>query len=237
MGRTNTFTAEEIKPEKAKVFSAMGITEGKPAGEKLLKLFDDSIAFFLETAQPAAITEDISKDDFALLYDGEGRNEPVTPIGDVYPKAASLSLFAATVGLPISRKIESLFAANDFALGYVLDAVASEAAERIAERLETLVSADVLKSAGAGIVSLRYSPGYCGWHISGQKRLFERLKPEEIGITLNSSFLMQPLKSISGVIVSAEREYHLIKNNYSFCAACPHRSCRERINLLLNRET
>jgi hypothetical protein len=237
MGRTNTFTAEEIKPEKAKVFSAMGITEGKPAGEKLLKLFDDSIAFFLETAQPAAIIVNISKDDFALIYNGEGKNEPVTPIGDVYPKAASLSLFAATLGLPISRKIEALFSANDFALGYVLDAVASEAAERIAERLEALVSADVLKSAGAGIVSLRYSPGYCGWHISGQKRLFERLKPEEIGITLNSSFLMQPLKSISGVIVSAEREYHLIKNNYSFCAACPHRSCRERINLLLNRET
>jgi hypothetical protein len=86
-------------------------------------------------------------------------------------------------------------------------------------------------------VSLRYSPGYCGWHISGQKRLFERLNPAEIGITLNSSFLMQPLKSISGVIVSAERKYHLIKSDYPFCAVCPHRSCRERINLLLNRET
>ena len=237
MARTYSFTAEEVKPEKAKVFSLMGITDGKPAGEKLLKLFDDSIAFFLETAQPSTIIEEISKDDFKNIYDGEGRNEPVTPIGDVYPKAESLSLFAATVGMDISRKIEDLFAKNDFALGYVLDAVASEAAERIADRLEALVSADLPESTGAGIVSLRYSPGYCGWHISGQKRLFERLKPEGIGITLNSSFLMQPLKSISGVIVSAERKYHLIKSDYFFCAACPHRSCGERINLLLNRES
>jgi hypothetical protein len=235
MSRTFSFTAEKIIPEKADVFAIMGITGDKPVGEKLLKIYDDSTNIFLQICQSAAITEDITKEDFVLILEGAGKNEPFNPISDIYPKAESLTLFALTLGKEISVKIEMLFAENNFALGYVLDAIASEAAERAADSLQTLISQKIHNRAKSDIVSLRYSPGYCGWHISGQKILFERLKPEEIGITLNNSFLMQPLKSISGVIVSAEREYHLIKNNYPFCAACPHRSCRERINLLLNK--
>lgn len=235
MTRTFSFTSEKILPEKADVFSIMGITGDKPMGEKLLKIYNDSTEIFLQTCQSAAVTEDISKEEFALILEGEGKNEPFNPISDLYPKAESLTLFALTLGREISVKIEMLFAANDFALGYVLDAVASEAAEKASESLQTLISQKLHNRAGSDVVSLRYSPGYCGWDISGQKKLFERLMPEQIGISLNSSFLMQPLKSVSGVIVSAEREHHLIKNNYSFCAACPHRSCRERIKLLLNK--
>lgn len=236
MARTHSFTAEDVMPAKTDVFAAMGIADASAAGEKLRKLYEDSINFFLQTAKPEALTEEATQKDFAQILEGEGKNEPEIPIKDVYPNAASLTLFALTIGGAVSARIEAIFAANDFALGYVLDAVASEAAEKAADRLEAIVAADAPKPAGTDTASLRYSPGYCGWHISGQKRLFERLKPERIGITLNSSFLMQPLKSVSGVIVSAERKHHLIKSDYPFCAACPHRSCRKRINLLLNRE-
>jgi hypothetical protein len=235
MARTHSFTAEDVMPAKADVFAAMGIADAAAAGEKLLKLYREAAEFFLQTAKPAAITEEIPQDVFEHILEGEGGNEPKIPINDVYPNAVSLSLFALTLGAEVSARIEALFAANDFALGYVLDAVASEAAECAADRLEAIVAGEAPKPEGADIVSLRYSPGYCGWHISGQKRLFERLKPGEIGITLNSSCLMQPLKSVSGVIVSAELKHHLIKSDYPFCAACPHRSCRKRINLLLNR--
>jgi len=83
---------------------------------------------------------------------------------------------------------------------------------------------------------MRFSPGYCGWHVSGQKRLFARLQPESIGITLNDSCLMQPLKSVSGVIVAAPRDAFDIHDTYPFCADCVDHSCRDRFAAIVGRE-
>ncbi|UCE26659.1 MAG: hypothetical protein JSW52_09965, partial [Candidatus Coatesbacteria bacterium] len=76
---------------------------------------------------------------------------------------------------------------------------------------------------------LRYSPGYCGWDISGQKKLFEYLKPNDVGITLRESYLMEPLKSVSGVIVAGPAEIHDFELNYPFCRDCVTKFCRDRI--------
>ena len=69
-------------------------------------------------------------------------------------------------------------------------------------------------SAATGIGVLRYSPGYCGWHISGQRRLFAHLRPERIGITLHDSYLMEPLKSVSGVLIAGAKEIHAFADTY-----------------------
>jgi cobalamin-dependent methionine synthase I len=85
----------------------------------------------------------------------------------------------------------------------MLDAVASTAAEMAADAVERnyLKRLRVENQEANSTAVLRYSPGYCGWHVSGQKKLFEFLQPAEIGITLLESFLMTPLKSISGVLL------------------------------------
>ena len=64
---------------------------------------------------------------------------------------------------------------------------------------------------------LRYSPGYCGWHITGQKMLHENLQSRDIGITLTEAFSMKPMKSMSGVIISFKPSIHDFNNNYPFC--------------------
>ena len=79
---------------------------------------------------------------------------------------------------------------------------------------------------------LRYSPGYCGWHISGQRRLFDYLDPGQIGITLRESFLMDPLKSVSGVLIAGPREIHRFTDDYDFCDQCDTRGCRQRLRAL-----
>lgn len=83
--------------------------------------------------------------------------------------------------------------------------------------------------------TMLFSPGYCGWHVSGQKRLFESLRPDEIGIELSESFLMQPLKSVSGVIVVGPREIFDFDDAFSFCDECSTHSCRDRIRTVLER--
>ena len=77
---------------------------------------------------------------------------------------------------------------------------------------------------------LAYSPGHRGWHVSGQRALFAALSPEEIGITLNSSCLMQPLKSVSGVLVAGHPDVHDFDDDFPFCSECSTRDCRVKKN-------
>ena len=83
---------------------------------------------------------------------------------------------------------------------------------------------------------LRYSPGYCGWHVSGQGKLFDYLRPERIGLSLRTSFLMEPLKSVSGVLVAGPKEIHEFSASYDFCSRCDTRGCRQRIRTLCEEE-
>ncbi len=110
----------------------------------------------------------------------------------------------------------------------MLDAVASAAAERLVERLEHRFA--TAATGGPRPAVLAYSPGYCGWHVSGQRALFGALDPAEIGITLNESCLMQPLKSVSGVLVAGRAEIHDFDDDFPCCSLCSTRECRNRID-------
>jgi len=136
---------------------------------------------------------------------------------------------------PIGDEIQRRFSANDFAVASMLDSVASAAADKLAELVErhfreTLDKRGRLASEGA---VLRYSPGYCGWHISGQGRLFDVLEPEQIGVSLSETFLMLPLKSVSGVLIAGPATIHDFPNTYPFCSYCETQGCRSRIRSLL----
>jgi hypothetical protein len=190
-------------------------------------LLAETKQMFLKQARPVGVWADLSIAEFALVFPGKGDNAPDAPLKDVYPEADRLALFACTIGAAITEHIRTLFDRHDYALGYVLDAVASAGADRLAG----LVQNDYETQVGphAGLALLRYSPGYCGWHVSGQGRLFNFLKPQDVGITLRESFLMEPLKSVSGVFVLGRREIHRFDNTFDFCSDCRNPSCRERL--------
>ena len=198
-------------------------------------LFKKAMDLFLEFSQPTGIISDISIPEFADVYSGEGLNEKRAPLEEIFKKAGSLALFAVTLGERVTKKIDELFGANEFALGNMLDSVASVGTDKAADSVEShffnLLSGKGKITPSTGI--LRYSPGYCGWHMSGQKKLFDFLHPEKIGITLLDSFLMKPLKSISGVMVVGEKEIFIFEDSYPFCSRCKSHSCRERIRTLL----
>ena len=228
------FNAAEIVPQRAPVLAHQGIAAGRTVSAAVEAIWCEARDLFGHVAEPVAMFGEITGAEFARVYEGVGQNEPRTPVGDVAPRAERLALFVATLGPRISRDIAERFESNDFALGCMLDSVASIAADILATRLERRYR-DGLESAGevrAEARALCYSPGYCGWHISGQGKLFEFLRPGQIGITLRESFLMDPLKSVSGVVLVGPREIHEFDMDYAFCAECRTRSCRARINAM-----
>jgi hypothetical protein len=222
---------EQIKSDPTGVFQAQGIPPGTPPPERVKALYDSAAGLFFQLAAPIGLMADISSEEFAQVYPGKGMNEPDTPLERIFPQALHLALFAFTLGEKISHEIEQQLKSKNLALGYMLDAVASYCADKAADAAQAIFRKQLIAAGEAkeSAQVLLYSPGYCGWHISGQEMLFKFLEPEEIGIHLNERFLMVPLKSISGVLVAGKAGIHRFPNNYLFCSHCQTRNCRERI--------
>jgi hypothetical protein len=229
MRRVMRFGAREIWPETDEVLRRQGMPRGAIVSPRLEELVQDAAGAFEELANAVAVFDEVSLDEFGPIYTGRGANEPHTPLADIYPRATALALFAATLGNEVEFAVRRRFQANDPALGCMLDAFASAAAERVADRVAERYRARFGEDQAPAIHVLPYSPGYCGWHVSGQTALFERLRPEEIGVELNDRCLMQPIKSVSGVLVAGGRDVHVFRPTYDCCELCATQHCRQRM--------
>ena len=200
-------------------------------GHGEVALVDAAFNLYVRLARPRALIGVIGHDEFAGVYAGDGRNSHETPLEAIVPRADRLALYVATVGDPVSQAIGDLFDQQEPALGYMLDAVASEAADGLSHAAGRALMDRLRETEGVGDEArvLPYSPGYCGWHVTGQRTLFAALEPERIGVTLNASCLMQPLKSVSGVLVVGSGEAHRFHPTYAFCEHCGTRQCRDRM--------
>jgi hypothetical protein len=199
--------------------------------EKISYYLTKANALFCQMATPVAVVKAITYPHFQTIYLGQGRNEPRTPLNDIMSSEAVYFLFAMTLGHDVSKAISDLFGKGNYLLGHLFDLVCSTGIEAFAD--------DIMKKLFAGEVSkgtlndndlmLRYSPGYCGWHITGQKMLLEYLQSSDIGIALTEAFYMKPIKSISGVIIGCNPSMHNFNNDYSFCGTCKTKTCRKRL--------
>jgi hypothetical protein len=110
----------------------------------------------------------------------------------------NIAVFACTIGDAVVEKSRSLMKNNEMLHGYIYDIYGSLAVENAMEQMHNNLRLEMSKM-GLG-VSNRYSPGYCGWAVAEQKKLFSLLPKSFCGISLSDSCLMQPIKSVSGFI-------------------------------------
>ncbi len=231
-------------PDRDVVLGTQGIPQGHTVSEQVEALARRAARLYESLSEPRGIIAEISLADFREVYEGEGENTRPAPLPGIVERADGLALFAATLGDPVSTKIQELFEEGDPGTACMLDGIASERAEIAAIVLAAEYGAILRKSGSSGSEGgalgksgasgsrgavLPYSPGYCGWHITAQKRLFAFLAPEEIGIRLSSSCLMSPIKSVSGVLVAGAPDIHDFDNDFDFCFDCESWECRARI--------
>jgi len=237
MRKTISIPIDDVVPSIGAVLKGQGVPERAASEERMTRLAGQSVSIYKDLCNPVSIITDISKIDFETVYHGEGKNEEEAPLAKIYKDSDSLALFAVTISEDVCAEITRLFDTNDFALGSMLDGAASEGTEMAAQAVE-LYYRGYLREVGRFATSagtMQFSPGYCGWHVSAQKKLFEVLRPTEIGIELGESFLMRPLKSISGVIIAGPKEIFKFDDVFPFCSECDTHSCRDRIRAVLEQ--
>jgi len=110
--------------------------------------------------------------------------------------AQRIVAFVVTVGQRISELSSAASKAGDIVAGWALDALGSWAAESTADALTNHLS---IHLGERETLSPRYSPGYCGMHLTEQAALFNLVQAKAVGVSLLPSMLMQPVKSVSGL--------------------------------------
>lgn len=210
----------ELRLKAAEIFCGMGY--GNKVNNDLLPLIGEVISELESHVAPQAGYRILGE---AAVVEGNRikLKEAVFTSGGIINSQIRglerLALFAVSLGKEFDDWSRGGIFKEDPLKGFVIDTAGSVLVEKAADYLE-----DSLRRKLSGQYlgcSNRFSPGYCGWDVAEQHILFSLLPAEFCGISLTDSALMQPLKSVSGIIGIGQelkkREYH--------CSLCDQKDC------------
>lgn len=130
--------------------------------------------------------------------------------------------FICTSGQEFADYQQHLKQEGDMVKVFIADALGSVLAECCADCMEKSLQSSIDKLGWQH--TNRFSPGYCGWHVSQQQLLFPLFNGATCGVQLTDSSLMLPIKSVSGIVGLGKDVRHL---DYS-CGLCNYAKCYKR---------
>ena len=161
-----------------------------------------------------------------LVHLGGGLSLRSRELSKSMENCEAIVCFIATVGNKVESQIKRLMEENRLSEAYILDAMGSVAVENMVEKFHRRMMTKY-EIEGKG-VTLRFSPGYCDWPLSDQKKLFSLFDLFHLKVKLTDSCLMLPRKSISGVFGVIPSHVSLPVRSYNPCSECEQRDCIAR---------
>ncbi len=118
-----------------------------------------------------------------------------------------IALFICTAGPEIGNMSRKFMRSGELLQGYIIDVIGSVVVERAMDKIQQELG-NLMRQSGYKITN-RYSPGYCGWQTEEQHKLFAFFPGNFCGVRLTDSALMDPVKSVSGIIgIGHDVVYH-----------------------------
>ena len=139
---------------------------------------------------------------------------PHVKISGYMKNAEKIAVFICTAGSGFTEYSKRYNDEGEYLKGYIVDTFGSIVAEKASSYIQEKLEKEALDE-GMHITN-RYSPGYCNWAVDDQKKLFALLPDNKCDIFLSESCLMNPLKSVSGIIGIGK---NVQKNSYA-CDIC-----------------
>lgn len=206
---------------RSEIYRAMGYGEVIPDGD-ILNLIEELIAEINSFVTPAFIYRNASCEVEKTGFKVEDTYfETSRTIAALLRKSEEGVVFIATAGGEFQRWLDEISASGDALRLFVADAIGTTIVETMGDYMERCLEEEL----GEKKHTNRFSPGYCGWNIEEQFKLFSLFDSENCGVTLNESFLMHPIKSISGVIGVGDE---VITKKYG-CSICKRIDCYMRL--------
>ena len=140
-------------------------------------------------------------------------------IARLLAQCKKLAVFLVTIGTHLEETACRLAEDKLVLQAAVLDAIGSNAAEKVANRVQDQIG-KMARAEGLAI-SRRFSPGYCDWNIGQQRMVFQAMNGDSAEVNLTDGCLMLPRKSISGIIGIGATGIE----NYNPCKSCDKHDC------------
>lgn len=202
------------------VYALMGYGDHQPS-EMVLGIIDDvmgDLRSHLELRYGYVLTDGFVGEKGCVTLQGvDFITGPV--IASAMKNADKYALFVCTIGSGFDEYINKIKEEDDILRMFVADAVGSVLAECTVDLLISKLKSSA--NAQGWNISNNYSPGYCSWSLTDQRKLFSFFPEGITGISLNDSCLMHPVKSVSGIIAVGQ---NVVKKPYA-CAICNQESC------------
>ncbi|HMA99910.1 MAG TPA: vitamin B12 dependent-methionine synthase activation domain-containing protein [Spirochaetota bacterium] len=177
-----------------------------------------------ELIEPQAVYRILPVDDGAVIDRDRGQLDFNSKnLGKMISDCSSAAVFLTTLGSQVDQAVQSNINTCSH-YGYVLNEAAACAVEQTADYLRKSVNK---KLPANEHTTYRYSPGYCDWHLSEQKKLFDIIPSQKLGVELSEHCLMNPSKSVSGImgIYSSKKKEEILR---SICKNCSKKNCPYR---------
>ena len=189
-----------IKIDPEEVLSLLGAKESGPDShtiglteeliEKCSEIMTPQGGYLSMPATPADAKDEIATESSCFLA---GQT-----IAKMLRGSESYAFFVATAGYGPEELSRKLITDGNYLEGYIADLVGSAIAETVAIIIHDHIKREAEKKGLK--VTNRYSPGYCGWEVVEQQKLFSLFPEGWCGISLSASSLMSPIKSVSGIV-------------------------------------
>jgi len=220
-----TLTYADLRINPSDIYEQMGYGEATPDASTLCEM-NDVIKRIKQILRPRfcffATEGLLNLQEDTLTVSGTSLN-----VGRIISRqlrgSAAFAFFVATAGIEFEYFQQQLKREGDMVKVFLVDAIGSVIAEKTADMMEESLQADIAERGWRH--TNRFSPGYCGWHVSQQQLLFPLFgEATPCGVKLTDSSLMVPIKSVSGVIGLGP---NVRKLEYS-CGLCDYKDCYKR---------
>ncbi|MCG9479820.1 MAG: hypothetical protein K9H14_06370 [Actinomycetia bacterium] len=202
---------------------------GGRLNQLLENLLEQKRAQCIQAIEPKAAYQlfKISKveQDSVFFESGNVFNGP--NISKILKGSRAALIFICTLGSKVDQLIKETNKTGDTLSTIVMDAITTSLLTLLGEHFSSIAKQEGLQQPDWES-TCTYSPGQYKWTIEEQKEIFKMVDGEKIGVKLNSSFLMVPFKSISGVYGFGPQDQ--IDKTKVACELCPREDCISRRN-------
>lgn len=199
-----------LELDDATIWLGMGIHEGECPDEMTRSLTEEMKEELFSIAKPKFCYTFTQRVDFkyGLI------------IAEALKAAERYAIVVSTAGQEVDDLLHR-YRDENIVKAFVADTIASEIVEA--------TSRQAIEEITAGLdsdehISNSYSPGYCGWPLTDQRKLFAFFNEPPCGVRLNNSCLMLPIKSVSAVLAIGQK---VAKSPYG-CAICTKKDCYKK---------